>query len=118
MRTTRIICRFAIVLAAGLISVDTTAQGQAEPIADSKITALGEKLTEAVQSSSSARKRLAVKRVIREGESLYEKHQAALNRFEVLGVLFRSQQQLVRLEDSTTNRRALPRRPGDDQLPT
>ena len=70
-----------------------------------------EKLNAALSSdqkeSSEARQRLAVKRVIRDGGKLLEAHPKAANRFEVLGVLFKAQRKLIKLDDSSRNRAAL-----------
>ncbi|MFK7909658.1 MAG: hypothetical protein AB8F34_03565 [Akkermansiaceae bacterium] len=71
-----------------------------------EITALDTKLSKATESASAARKKLALRRVIREGEALIKKYPTALNRFEVLGVLYRSQQSLVSQDKSATNRKA------------
>jgi hypothetical protein len=70
-----------------------------------EVSALDSKLAEAGNSASTARKKLAVRRVIKECEDLLEKHATTPNRFEVLEVLFRSQQMLVTLDNSTLNRR-------------
>jgi len=59
------------------------------------------------EQSSEARKRLAVKRVIRDGGKLLEAYPKAENRFEVLGVLFQAQRTLVKLDDSSRNKEAL-----------
>jgi tetratricopeptide (TPR) repeat protein len=58
-------------------------------------------------ATSEARKRLAVKRTIRDGGKLLEAHSNAENRFEVLGILFQAQKQLFSLDDSSRNREAL-----------
>lgn len=59
------------------------------------------------EDGSAARKRLAVKRVLRDAQKLLEAHPEAPNRFEVLGLLFRAQRDLFGLDDSTRNREAL-----------
>lgn len=59
------------------------------------------------EQSSEARKRLAVKRVIRDGGKLVEAYPEAENRFEVLGILFQAQRQLIKLDDSSRNKEAL-----------
>lgn len=71
-----------------------------------------EKLEAALSASekaegSAARKRLAVKRVVRDAGKLLEAHAAAPNRFAVLGILFRAQQQLFGLDGSPRNRTAV-----------
>ena len=79
---------------------------QAASIPSDEIAELNIKLAEVGKSASSARKKLAVRRVIRECEGLLKKQPTAPNRYEVLNVLFRSQQALVSLDNSTLNRRA------------
>ncbi len=71
-----------------------------------EIAALEAKRKEAGEAVSSARKKLAIRRVIREAESLVEQHPSASNRYEVLHLLFRARQMLVSLDNSSTNRRA------------
>ncbi|MEM6258621.1 MAG: hypothetical protein AAGI37_09950 [Planctomycetota bacterium] len=93
-------------LLALLLAAPADAQRQNDPIPAPVIAELQTKLGEAGQSASSARKRLAYNRIIRETGSLLEKHPDAPNRFEVLGVRFRSQQSLLGVDNSTTNRRA------------
>ena len=78
----------------------------AASISGDEVTELNNKLADAGKSSSSARKKLAVRRVIRECEGLLKKHASASNRFELLDILFRSQQALVSLDNSSLNRRA------------
>jgi hypothetical protein len=82
------------------------AQDQAGLIPSDKIASLDAKRTEASKAASSARKKLAIRRVIREGEALIKTNPAAPNRYKVLSILFRSQQVLVSLDKSTTNRKA------------
>jgi hypothetical protein len=82
-------------------------QDQVDAISGDEITELNTKLTEAGQSASAARKKLAIRRVIREGEALIKKHPSAPNRYEALSILFRSQQALFSLDNSATNRKAL-----------
>jgi hypothetical protein len=87
-------------------SVLSSGQDQAGSISGDEIVALNVKLTEADKAASSARKKLAIRRVIREGEALIKKHPSAPNRYKVLSILFRSQQGLVSLDDSAANRKA------------
>lgn len=82
------------------------AQDNAPHIAETQIAEVEAKLTEAGQSQSAAREKLALRRVIRACDALLAKHQAAPNRFEVLGILFRSRQRLLNLDSSETNRKA------------
>lgn len=100
--------RVALVMALlCLIAPPALAQAEKDLIPEAEIAALQTQLAEANKASSSARKKLAVRRVIRSCEGLLEKNATAPNRFEVLGVLFRSQQAQMGLDDSATNRRAL-----------
>lgn len=89
-----------------LLACPAIAQDKAALVPDREIAELDTDLTAAEQAKSSARKKLAIKRVIREAESLLKKSQAAPNRYQVLDVIFRAQQKLLGLDDSTTNRKA------------
>ncbi|MFK7788183.1 MAG: hypothetical protein AB8C95_01650 [Phycisphaeraceae bacterium] len=89
-----------------LITSSTLAQAEAAPIAQSEITSLQTQLDAAKQASSSARKKLAFRRLIRASDALLEKQADAPNRFEVLSILFQTQQQQIKIDDSATNRRA------------
>lgn len=107
MTNRRRTCRVALVLAAlACFAIPGAAQEAGDLIPQGEIAALQTKLAEAGESASSARKKLALKRVIREGDALLETNLAAPNRFEVLGILFRGRQQLVGLDNSATNRKA------------
>lgn len=88
-----------------LIASPAAADDQ-KSIPQSEITALQTQLAETKESTSSARKKLGIRRVIRSCEELLEKNAAAPNRFEVLGVLYESQQAQIKLDDSPTNRKA------------
>lgn len=76
------------------------------PIAQSEIASLQQQLEATKEARSSARKKLAIRRITRASESLLEKQADAPNRFEVLGILFSAQQQQLQIDDSATNRRA------------
>jgi tetratricopeptide (TPR) repeat protein len=76
-------------------------------IPTTEIAELQTQLGKANEATSSARKKLAIRRVIRACEGLLEKHSTASNRYEVLSVLFRSQQMQLGVDDSAMNRRAL-----------
>ena len=102
----RIVVAVLALVSAVVWPFSAEAQDNAPAIPDTEITALNIKRTEAGEAASSARKKLAVRRVIREAESLIKKHPSAPNRYEVLSILFRSQQVLVSLDKSATNRRA------------
>ncbi len=92
--------------AMSLVSYSAAAQENAALIPDSKILSLEAQIAEVKQATSSARKKLAIRRVMREASALLEKNQAAPNRFQLLGILFLSQQQLIGLDDSVSNRAA------------
>ena len=92
----------------GVVTLTPAAKGQNETplITGDEISALDAKRAEAAKAASSARKKLAIRRVIREADSLIQKHSSAPNRYEALSILFRSQQMLVSLDNSSTNRKA------------
>ena len=96
----------APVLAVLCLSACAAAQEQQRLIPTKAITSLQTQLDEAKQAKSSARQKLAIRRVIRACEELLAKNKTAANRFEAFGVLFRSQQKLIGLDNSSTNRRA------------
>jgi hypothetical protein len=96
-----------IVPALFVLFLPATGQDQAGLISAKDITELNTKLEKAGESASAARKKLAIRRVIREADALIENHPTAPNRFEALSFLFRSQQVLVNLDNSATNRKAL-----------
>lgn len=107
MTQTRWIKTIAIVSAVlCLLAPAAAAQDQQGLIPGADIVSLRTQLAEARKASSSARKKLALRRVVRSSEGLIEKNAAAPNRFEVLGVLFGAQQQLIGLDGSATNRSA------------
>ncbi len=83
------------------------AQDQAPTIPDSKIAALGTKLNDRARGTSAARRKLSIRRVIREGESLLKTYPTAPNRYLVLGILFRSRRELFSLDKSASNRKEL-----------
>jgi hypothetical protein len=106
-RFPRIIITLLVLASAVVGSLPAMGQDQAGSISSDEIVALNAKLTGAREAASAARKKLAIRRVIREGEALLKKHSSAPNRFEALSILFRSQQSLVSLDNSATNRKAL-----------
>lgn len=107
-RLSRIVVILLVLTSASVWSSPTMGQGQNQAvlISGDEIAALNAKRSEASEAASSARKKLAIRRVIREGEALIKKHPSAANRYEVLSILFRSQQVLVSLDKSATNRKA------------
>jgi hypothetical protein len=80
-------------------------QSQQNSISSDEIVALNAKLTTATKAASKARKKLAIRRIIREGEALIKTHPDAVKRFEVLNILFKSYQSLLKLDNSTANRK-------------
>lgn len=97
----------ALIVSSGIVSpLPGAAQSEPRSISADDITELNNDLAAVDKSSSKARKKLAIRRVIREAESLIKRHPSAPNRYEVLSVLFRGQQVLVGLDNSVTNRRA------------
>ena len=100
----RIITTLLVLAFVSVWSLPAMAQDKAGSISSDEIVALNTKLAEAGKSASSARKKLAIRRVIREIEALIKKNPSAPNRYEVLHILFRSQQTVVRLDNSATNR--------------
>lgn len=105
-RPSRIVVALLVLAGAGVWSLPAMGQDQAGSISGDIIVALKAKRAEAGEAVSAARKKLAIRRVIREAESLLKKHPSAPNRYEVLSILFRSQQALVSLDNSATNRKA------------
>lgn len=106
-RFPRIVITLFILVCAGVWPLPVMGQDQSPAISGDEITALEAKLSEAGETKSAARKKLAIRRVIREGEALLKKHSSAPNRYEALDILFRSQQALFSLDNSATNRKAL-----------
>ncbi|HIL24806.1 MAG TPA: hypothetical protein EYG19_05345 [Verrucomicrobia bacterium] len=105
-RLSRIVVALLVLASAGVWPLPVMGQNQAGSISGDKIVALNAKRAEAGEAVSAARKKLAIRRVIREGEALLKKHPSAPNRYEVLSILFRSQQVLVSLDNSAMNRKA------------
>ncbi|MFN4945046.1 MAG: hypothetical protein ACK5G9_14800 [Akkermansiaceae bacterium] len=83
-----------------------SAQENGVPIPLEKITALEETYTSSKTESSAARKRLSVKRLIRDAGELVAANATAPNRFEVLGLMSRAQKELLDADNSTENREA------------
>ena len=96
-----------LLLLAWLHLCATHAQDAAPPIPDSKIAMLEAKLGDQAKTASASRKKLSIRRVIREGEALLKANSTAPNRYEVLGVLFQAQRELMSLDNAASNRRAL-----------
>ncbi|MFU8892094.1 MAG: hypothetical protein ACNA8L_00555 [Luteolibacter sp.] len=79
----------------------------AQDAAADPLTSLNQALAEAKDGSSDARKRLAVRRVIRDAETLVEAQKDAPARFPILEFLFRARQQLIALDNDAEHRKAL-----------
>jgi hypothetical protein len=101
------------IFALGLILSLVCLVSHAEPAADRSalfpedtIRELELRLSEAEQKSSAARQRLSLRRVINEAEDLLSANASAPNRFLVQSTLFRSLQQMVKLDNSERNRKA------------
>ena len=75
-------------------------------VPQAEIASLQSQLSQVQEANSAARQKLAVRRVIRACEGLLEANKAAPNRFEVLHVLFRAQQEQIKLDNSEVNRQA------------
>ena len=105
-RLSRIVVALFVLASADAWPLPAMGQNQAGSISGDEIVALNAKRAEAGAAGSAARKKLAIRRVIREADSLIKTHPSAPNRYEVLSILFRSQQVLVSLDNSTTNRKA------------
>ena len=108
MKTRQRMTRIALILTTlWTCAFSAAAQEKAAPIPESKIAALATKLGDQVKGTSAARRRLAVRRVIREGDSLLETYPTAPNRYQLLGILFRGRRELLSLDKSVGNREAL-----------
>ncbi|MBT8043524.1 MAG: hypothetical protein KJO79_01130 [Verrucomicrobiae bacterium] len=105
-RFSQTIITLLISVGASVCALPTMGQDQVGSISGKEIAALDAKLARAGESASTARKKLAIRRVIREAEAVIKKNPSAPNRYKVLHTLFRGQQQLVGLDNSSTNRRA------------
>jgi hypothetical protein len=97
----------AILATVWVCAFSASAQETAAPIPEAKIAALGAKLADKAQRTSAARRRLAIRRVIREGDSLLRSYPTAPNRYQVLGILFRGRREFLSLDKSADNREAL-----------
>lgn len=95
-----------IVIFSFFCAIVASAQENGAPIPVEKIQALEETYTSSKTESSAARKRLAVKRLIRDAGELVAANAGAPNRFEVLGLMSRAQKELLDADNSTENREA------------
>jgi len=99
-------CRALLLLVLISFSAHASAQ-QTTPIPDSTIAKMQSELGEATALTSSARQKVALRRIVREAESLIEKNPAAPNRFEVMDVLFRTQQTIFKQQRTEANRQGI-----------
>ena len=76
-------------------------------ITEQTIAGLDKALAEAKDASSEARRRLAVRRTIRDAEQLIEAHKDKPERFLALAFLFRAQQTLIKIDKDPKHREAL-----------
>ncbi|OYV02990.1 MAG: hypothetical protein CFE26_21580 [Verrucomicrobiales bacterium VVV1] len=91
----------------GLFATTATAQDAAAAITKDTIVELDKALVAAKEGTSEARQRLAMRRVIRDAETLAKSHADAPDRFLALEFLFRAYQQLIALDDAVEHRKAL-----------
>ncbi len=99
-------CRAVVFLVSISLATPASAQ-QPAPIPDGKIKAVQSQLSEAMEIASAARQKLALRRVVREAESVLAAYRDAPNRFEVLHVLFRTHQKIFKEQSSEANREAI-----------
>ena len=96
----------ALLLAVFCLTAKVVTADEPPLISADTIELLQTQLDEATQAKSSARKKLALRRVIRTCGDVLKENQAAANRYEMMGVLFSSQQKLIGLDNSALNRRS------------
>lgn len=97
----------AVLLAVFAMPAVVVSADEASLISADRISSIQTQLDEASKAKSPARKKLALRRVIRACEEVLESHSKAANRFQMMGVLFNSQQKLIGLDNSALNRRSL-----------
>lgn len=97
---------FNILVVSFLCAILALAEENSAPIPVEKIKALEEIYTSSKTEGSAARKRLAVKRLLRDAGDLVAANATAPNRFEVLGLMSRAQKELLDADNSTENREA------------
>lgn len=106
-RFSRLTLSLVALASVGLFTLPVLGQEKTAAISKDLIEELNTKLTEVSEIDSSARKKLAIRRLLREGEAIIAKLPTADGRFEVLNMLFRAEQLLVSLDSSDVNRKAL-----------
>lgn len=97
---------FSIFIVSFLCAILALAEENGVPIPVEKIKALEEAYTSSKTESSAARKRLAVKRLLRDAGELVAANVTAPNRFEILGLMSRAQKELLDADNSAENREA------------
>lgn len=97
---------FSIFIVSFLCAILALAEENGVPIPVEKIKALEEAYTSSKTESSAARKRLAVKRLLRDAGELVAANATAPNRFEILGLMSRAQKELLDADNSAENREA------------
>lgn len=95
------------ILAVTLVFSDAPAAFAAPPVSEERIAELKTAFDSHRKASSQARKRLAIKRMVRDATSLLNAHPEAPNRFEIITLLFEAQKTLVALEKSPPSRKNL-----------
>ena len=90
-----------------LLTPKASAQDAAPVVSKETVEELDKALETAKDGSSEARKRLAVRRVIRDAEEKLATNAGSPNRFLILEFIFRAQQQLIALDDAAEHRKAL-----------
>lgn len=95
-----------ILVAIWVCVLSAIAQENTASVPGGKIADLKAALVSNKDESSAARKRLAVKRIVRDASDLLAAQPAAPNRFEVLGILFLAQKELIGMDNSPQNREA------------
>lgn len=78
-----------------------------EGIPEGEITRLQEQLVEVEQIESTVERRRVLKRIARDSQALIKAHADAPNRFQLLGLSFQAQQELLVLRNDADNREAL-----------
>lgn len=109
-RTTdsRTLCLAVLLACVHVCSAQSPGAGlDAAPISERAIASLQQQLAQHSKAISSAKKRRACRSTVRKGEALIDASPAAPNRFRVLAIVLKSQKQLLGLENSSRNRKAL-----------
>ena len=104
----RTLCLAVLLACVHVCSAQSPGAGlDAAPISERAIASLQQQLAQHSKAISSAKKRRACRSTVRKGEALIDASPAAPNRFRVLAIVLKSQKQLLGLENSSRNRKAL-----------